>query len=78
MLELMKIKDDYEIQMEMKTIKARTHKYKDFEKMKHTMTEEEVNFAENAIEESKSMKQQEKELNVIVWKPQKSILGIKN
>lgn len=53
MLELMKIKDDYEIQMEMKTIKARTHKYKDFEKMKHTMTEEEVNFAENAIEESK-------------------------
>ncbi|BCC09575.1 MULTISPECIES: hypothetical protein [Bacillus] len=53
MLELMKIKDDYEMQMAMKTIKARTHKYKDFEKMKQAMTEEEVNFAETAIEESK-------------------------
>lgn len=53
MLELMKIKDDYEMQLSMKTIKARTHKYKNFEKMKHTMTEEEVDYAENAIEESK-------------------------
>ncbi|MGR5920994.1 hypothetical protein ACT7DD_15110 [Bacillus paranthracis] len=53
MLELMQIKDDYEMQMSMKTIKARTHKYKDFEKMKHSMTEEEINHAEIAIEESK-------------------------